>query len=102
MEELLNFLKRQPTEVLHLIIFKLMMDEKISFTEITKLHVEYLELLKEGKTEKLTKLRCKVTDLWCSTKKGLPSKLVALIREAKDEGWANISEEDIEKSKWNK
>ena len=47
-------------------------------------------------------LRSKVIDLWCSTKKELPSKLVSLMQEAKDNGWANITQEQIDNSKWNK
>jgi len=47
-------------------------------------------------------LRSKVIYLWCGTKKELPSKLVSLMQEAKDNGWANITQEQIDNSKWNK
>ena len=100
MEQLLELLKGQPKEILQWIVLELMRADKLSFTDIAELHVKYLEMLKKGQTEKLMHLRSQVIDLWCGTKKELPSKLVKLMQEAKDSGWANISQEQIENSKW--
>ena len=102
MDELYNQLSKLPKEYLEYFILKLMKDDKISFTEIATVHVEYLEALKRGETEKLMNLRSKVIELWCGTKKELPSKLVALVQEGKDNGWINIDQEKIDNSKWNK
>lgn len=102
MEELYKQLSQFPKECLEWFILRLMKDEKISFADIAKIHVEYLEALKRGETEKLMNLRSKVIDLWCGTKKELPSKLVALVQEGKDNGWINIDQEKIDNSKWNK
>ena len=102
MDELYNQLSKLPKEYLEFFILNLMKDEKIDFSDIAKVHVEYLESLRKGETEKLINLRFKVIDLWCGTKKELPSKLVALIQEGKDGGWVNISQEQIDNSKWNK
>lgn len=44
----------------------------------------------------------KVIGLWRGTKKELPKSLVALMQEGKDKGWVNITQEQIDKSKWNK
>ena len=101
-DQLLELLKQQPKEVIEYLILKLMIDEKLSFTDIAKIHVEYLEKVKKGETDKLMKLRAKVIALWCGTKKELPSKLVSLMQEAKDNGWANITQEQIDNSKWNR
>ena len=79
-----------------------MLEDKISFADLAKTHVEFLEKVKKGETEKLMNLRGKVIDLWCGTKKELPKKLVSLMQEARDNGWANINQEQIDNSKWNK
>lgn len=102
MEQLLEILKKQPKEVLQRIVLELMRDDKLSFSEIAELHVKYLEKLRQGQGEKLIKLRFKIIDLWCGTKKDLPSKLVKIAQEGKDDGWLNLTQEQIDKSKWNK
>lgn len=102
MDQILETLKSLPKEVLLWIVLELMRDDKMSFADIAQLHVEHLEMLRKGQTEKLMHLRSQVIDLWCGTKKELPSKLVALIQEGKDNGWVNITQEKINNSKWNK
>ena len=102
MEQLLELLKQQPKEILQWIVLELMKDNKLSFTDIAETHVKYLEMLKRGEEEELMYLRSKVIDLWCGTKKDLPKSLVALITEGMNEGWVNITQEQIDKSKWNK
>ena len=95
-------MKNQPKEILQWVVFELMKCDKLSFTDIANTHVEYLEMLKKGESKRLMDLRSKVIDLWCGTKKELPSKLVSLIQEGKDNGWVNITQEKINNSKWNK
>lgn len=102
MEQLLELLKSQSKQVLQWLVLELMKSGKLSFTDIVESHVKYLEMLRKGQTEKLMHLRSQVIDLWCGTKKDLPSKLVMLMQQGKDEGWANITQEQIDGSKWNK
>lgn len=102
MEQILELLKGQPKEVLQWIVLELMRDDKLSFADIAELHVKHLEMLKKGQTEKLMHLRSQVIDLWSGTKKALTSKLVTLMQQGKDEGWANITQEQIDNSKWSK
>ena len=102
LKQLLTLLKQQPKEVLQWIVLELMKDGKLSFTDIANTHVEYLEMLKKGESDRLNTLRAKIVELWCGTKKELPSKLVSLIQEGKDNGWVNITQEKIDNSKWNK
>lgn len=101
MEELYNHLAALPQEYLEYFILRLMQEEKISFSRIAVQHTEYIKSLKKGETQQLMELRSKFIDLWCSTKKELPSKIVSLMQEAKDKGWANITQEQINNSKWN-
>lgn len=102
MEEIIKVLKSLPKEFLQAIILELMKDNKLSFTDIAETHVKYLEMLRKGQSEKLMHLRSKVIALWCGTKKSLPESLTALITEGMNEGWVNITQEQIDKSKWNK
>ena len=99
---MLELLKGQPKEVLQWIILELMREDKLSFADIAQLHVKHLEMLRKGQTEKMMHLRSQVIGLWCGTKKELPKSLVALITEGMKEGWVNITQEQINKSKWNK
>lgn len=102
MNELLELLRHQPKEILHWLILELMKENVISFTDIAEAHNKYLQMLQKQEMEELMKLRGKVISLWCGTKKELPKSLVALIQEGKDKGWVNITQEQIDKSKWNK
>lgn len=102
MEELLEILKHQHKEVLHWLILELMRADAISFTDIAEAHNKYLQMLQKQEMEELMKLRGKVIGLWCGTKKELPKSLVAIITEGMNNGWVNITQEQIDKSKWNK
>jgi len=102
MEQLLEILKHQPKEILQWIVFELMASGNLSFAELAELHVKYLEQLKKGETEELMKLRGKLISIWCDNKKNVGKNIVSLMQEAKDKGWANITQEQIDNSKWNK
>ena len=102
MEEILELLKKQPKEILQWLVFELMACGKLSFAELAELHVQHLEQLRKGETKELMTLRGKIISIWCDHKKDVGKNLVALMQEAKDNGWANISQEQIDNSKWNK
>ena len=102
MKEILEILKQQPKEVLQWIILELLASDKLSFAELAEIHIKHLEQLKKGETEELMKLRGEVISLWCGTKKELPSKLVSLITEGMNKGWVNITQKQIDNSKWNR
>lgn len=102
MEELINVLKKQPKEILQYIVFELMVSEVLSFTDVAEMHNEYLQTLRRQESKELSHLRSQVLSLWCGTKKDLGKALTALIQEGRDKGWANISQEAINNSKWNK
>lgn len=102
MKEILELLKQQRKEVLQWLVLELMRADKLSFAEVAELHVQYLEQLRKGESKALMKLRSQVISLWCDTKKNIGKNLVSLMQEAKDAGWANINQECIDNSKWNK
>jgi len=102
MDKLLEILQGQRKEVLQYLVLKLMESGSISFAEIAELHVQYLEKLKKAEKEELMTLRGKVISTWCDYKNQVGKHLVSLMQEAKDKGWANISQEQIDNSKWNR
>jgi len=102
MNELLEYLKKQPKEVLQYIILELMRCDKLTFAEIAEAHISTLEELKQAKSEALISLRCKIVSMWADKKKNIGKNLTALMQEAKENGWANVRQEQIDKSKWNK
>lgn len=99
---LLEILKSLPKEILHQLVFMLMEAGCISFPEIATEHVRLLERLRKHNTEEMLQLRYKISELWCGNKKDVPKKLVAYMQEFKDRGWINLSQEQIDNSKWNK
>lgn len=97
MLELLNQLKKLPKEVLMLIIFDLMKDEKITYHEITEAHIKYLQMLHEGATDDYYRLMNLCANLWIDYKKNLPDNVKAIMQLLKDEGRMNITQERINK-----
>ena len=57
MEEIIKALKSLPKEFLQAIILELMRNECISYEDITKAYVEYLDMLRKGQSEAY--LNCK-------------------------------------------
>jgi len=100
--DLLEVLKSLPKEFLEFYIHELMAAGCISFADIATQHVRYLEEIRRHDTEEMLQLRYKISDLWLGNKKDVPEKLVAYMQEFKDRGWINLSQEQIDNSKWNK
>ena len=99
MEEILKLLKTLPKEYLHVIILELMKDQKISYEDITKSYVEYLDMLRKGQSEAYQELQYKVVELWSGTKKDRDQKLKDIMHYLLDKGRINTTHEDIDKHK---
>lgn len=97
-----KLLSELPKEVLDYLILNLMKDDKIKFTDLAVIHEEYIQSIKKNQSKEFMELRSKVIDLWCGYKYEIPSKLIDLMKEFKEKGWANLSQEKIDNSKWNK
>lgn len=99
MEEILRLLKTLPKEYLQVIILELMKDQKISYEDITKAYVEYLDMLRKGQSEAYRELQNKVVELWSGTKKDRGQKLKDIMHYLLDKGRINTTHEDIDKHK---
>lgn len=101
-EYLTGILKQIPKEMLLVVILNLLIDGAVSFTEIADIYNGYLNDLRRMNTRQLARLRGKIISMWCGNKKDIPEALTSLMQEAKDNGWANITQEDIDNSKWSR
>lgn len=99
MEQLLEYLKRLPKDILHRLVYELMMDGKISYHELMDLHIQNMERLRKGETEAYFRLQAKVMTMWCDTKKNLQKNLKETIKLLMDEGRVNITQEKFDKYK---
>lgn len=99
MENLLKSLKTLPKEYLQVIILELMKDQKISYEDITKSYVEYLDMLRKGQSEAYFELQSKVMNMWYGKKKDRDKILKDVMHHLLDEGRINTTHEDIDKHK---
>ena len=99
MEEIIKALKRIPKEYLQVIILELMKDQTISYEDITKVYVEYLDMLRKGQSEAYMELQSKVVTMWFGTKKDRDQKLKDIMHYLLDKGRINTTHEDIDKHK---
>lgn len=96
MEEILKLLKTLPKEYLQVIILELMKDQTISYEDITKAYVEYLDMLRKGQSEAYLELQSKVVTMWSGTKKDRDQKLKDIMHYLLDKGRINTTHENID------
>ena len=99
MGEILKALKTLPKEYLQVIILELMKDQKISYEDITKSYVEYLDMLRKGQSEKFLTLQIKVVEMWSGNVKDRKDKLKDAMHWLLDNGSINTTHEAIDKHK---
>ena len=99
MNELLKTLKALPKEYLQIIILELMKDQKISYEDITQAHVEYLDMLLKGTSEKFLTLQSKLVSMYNGNVKDRKGKLKDTMHWLLDNGSINTTHEDIDKHK---
>ena len=97
MEEITKALKALPKEYLQVIILELMKDQKISYEDITKAYVEYLDMLRKGQSEAYQELQSKVVSMWSGKKKDQDKKLKDIMHYLLDKGRINTTHEKIDK-----
>jgi hypothetical protein len=99
MEEILKALKTLPKGYLLVIILELMKDQKISYEDITKAYVEYLDMLRKGTSEKYLTLQSKIVSMWSGNVKDRKDALKNVMHWLLDNGSINTTHEDIDKHK---
>lgn len=99
MKEILKALKALPKEYLQIIILELMKDQNISYEDITKAYVEYLDMLRKGASEKFLTLQSKMVSMYTGNVKDRKDKLKDAMHWLLDNGSINTTHEDIDKHK---
>lgn len=97
MEEILKALKTLPKEYLQVIILELMKEQTISYEDITKSYVEYLDMLRKGQSEAYMELQSKVVTMWSGNKKDRDKNLKDIMHYLLDKGRINTTHEKIDK-----
>lgn len=96
MEEIIKVLKSLPKEYLQAIILDLMISECVSYEDITKVYVEYLDMLRKGQSEAYMELQSKVVTMWSGKKKDRDIKLKEIMHYLLDKGRINTTHEKID------
>ena len=96
MNELLKALKTLPKEFIAAIILDLMISEKVSYEDITKVYVDYLDMLRKGQSEAYFELQSKVVAMWSGTKKDRDKNLKDIMHYLLDKGRINTTHEKID------
>lgn len=99
MEEILKALKTLPKEYLQVIILELMKDQTISYEDITKAYVEYLDMLRKGQSEKFLTLQSKIVSMYTGNVKDRKEKMKDAMHWLLDNGSINTTHEEIDKHK---
>jgi hypothetical protein len=96
MEEILKLLKTLPKEYLQVIILELMKAQTISYEDITKTYVQYLDMLRKGQSEAYLELQSKVVNMWSGNKKDRDKNLKDIMHYLLDKGRINTTHENID------
>lgn len=97
MDNIIEYLKQLPKQILLLIVYKLMREGKITYHELMDLHIKNLEELGKGTSDNYFKLQGEVVNLWYDSKKNRDSNLKAIMHRLVDEGRLNMNHEQIDK-----
>lgn len=97
MDNIIEYLKSLPKQILLLIVYNLMRDGKITYHEMMDLHIKHLEELEKGMSDNYFKLQGEIVSLWNDYKKNRDKNLKDIMHRLVDEGRLNMNHEQINK-----
>lgn len=97
MDNIIEYLKSLPKQILLLIVYNLMRDGKITYHEMMDLHIKHLEELEKGMSDNYFKLQGEIFSLWNDYKKNRDKNLKDIMHRLVDEGRLNMNHEQINK-----
>lgn len=97
MDNIIEYLKSLPKQILLLIVYNLMRDGKITYHEMMDLHIKHLEELEKGMSDNYFKLQGEIVSLWIDYKKNRDKNLKDIMHRLVDEGRLNMNHEQINK-----
>lgn len=99
MDNILKSLRTLPKDILLWVIYNLMEEGKISYHEITKLHIDHLERLQKGAIEDYWKLQGKIVHLYNDYKYNRGKNIKDIMQYLNDKGTLNIDQDKIDNYK---
>ena len=99
MDAVIKYLETLPKEALTYIVYKLMVKGKLSYSDITTLHIQNMERLSKAETEAYFRLQAEVTKLVYGNKKDRGKNIRDILQLLYNEGRINITQEKIDKYK---
>lgn len=99
MEEIIKYLETLPKEALTYIVYELMVKGKLSYSDITTLHIQNMERLTKAESEAYFRLQAEVVKLACGNKKDRGKNIKDILQLLYDEGRINMTQEKIDKYK---
>ena len=96
---IIEILKQQKPDILRFIILQLMMEEKVTYQDITTVYINYLEAVKEGAIENYDELKGMVIKTWAEGKANAYDNTKATMHYLLDKKKINGTHEDIDKHK---
>ena len=97
MEEIIKYLETLPKEALTHIVYKLMVKGKLSYSDITTLHIQNMERLSKAESEAYFRLQAEVMKLVCGNKKDRGKNIKDVLQLLYNEGRINVTQEKIDK-----
>lgn len=97
MDNIIEYLKSLPKQVLLLMVYNLMRDGKITYHELMDMHIKHLEELEKGMSDNYFKLQGEIVSLWIDYKKNRDKNLKDIMHRLVDEGRLNMNHEQINK-----
>lgn len=99
---ILEHLKKIDKSELLYIFGKLLEFEKISFSELSQKHIEYLKSLKEKETKEVQTLTSDIIKIFISKSDTVGEPIIESVERLMKEGRVSITQKDIDKSDWAK
>lgn len=97
LEKHLTELRKLPKDALNYIVYKLMSEDRISFTDIIQLYTEHLKDLKEKASEEYWELHSKTVHTFYDYKKNRDKNLKDIMHWMLDKGKLSTTHENIDK-----
>lgn len=99
MKAILELLKSLSKPELLLIVDELLRENKITYHELTELHIKHLEDLEKGQSERFLELQKRATHIFFDYKKNRDTNIKDMMHWLLDEGILNTTHEYIDKHK---
>lgn len=93
---IIEILLQQEKDILHYIVLKLMLENKLSYGDITQAYIQYLESIKNGALCDYDELKGMVIKAYVDKPQNAPSHIKDIMHYLTDKGRVNATHEQID------